>query len=176
MPYKNKGREKEYKKQYYINNLEKIKERSRQYRINNPEYDKQYYISHREHKKEYYLDNKEHILEKVKQHGKNNKEHIKQYMKQWYRDNKEHKKQYNNQWNKTDKGKTSKRRKNTKRRGLGFNPLNKFFEGSEAHHINNNDIIYIPQKLHWNIRHCLETGKNMEEINMLAMNYVLENI
>ena len=74
-------------------------------------------------------------------------------------------------WKKTEKGKLNNRKwnNNNKRkqarhegryrlkekiykikreRDLGFIPLNEKFDGSVAHHINNNEIIYIPEEIH----------------------------
>jgi hypothetical protein len=78
-------KKKQQKKQYYLDNKEQIKEQSKQWRKDNPEYDKQYYLDHKEQKKQYY---KEH------------KEEIKQYSKQWYKDNREQKLQNDKQWRK----------------------------------------------------------------------------
>ena len=97
------------------------------------------------------------------------KEHIKQYMKQWRENNQEHRRVYENQYHQTEEGKMVVRKKNCNRRILGFNPLNEYFEGSEAHHINKNDVVYVLKELHRSIFHCLKTGLNMEKINKLAM-------
>src|SRR4030067_1050297 len=52
-----------------------------------------------------------------------------------------------------------------RRRGLGFIPLNDYFTSSEGHHININDVIYIPEYFHHMINHNVHTGKNMNIIN-----------
>jgi hypothetical protein len=62
-----------------------------------------------------------------------------------------------------------------KRRTLGFNPLNSPFEGSEGHHINWADVIYIPKEMHQSVRHNVWTGRNMEKINLLAGAYLTED-
>lgn len=61
-----------------------------------------------------------------------------------------------------------------KRRNLGFNPLNKILENipCDAHHINENDIIYIPQVIHRRIQHNQYTGKNMKLINSIAYSFL----
>lgn len=61
-----------------------------------------------------------------------------------------------------------------KRRLLGFHPLNSPFPGCEGHHINPQDVIYIPRALHQSVRHNLWTGKNMGRINALAGQYMAE--
>lgn len=61
-----------------------------------------------------------------------------------------------------------------RKRGLGFAPLNRPFEGSDAHHLNKDDVIYIPHELHLSIRHNIWTGKNMERINAVALGWAKE--
>jgi hypothetical protein len=67
---------------------------------------------------------------------------------------------------------TPKRNNNWKRRGLGFFQLNSWFIGSVGHHINQDMIIFIPEKLHKSISHNLETGRNMGIINELAFKFL----
>lgn len=50
--------------------------------------------------------------------------------------------------------------------------LNSYFKGSNAHHIMSCVVIFIPKKLHQNIRHNFKSGKNMLEINNLALDYL----
>jgi len=59
-----------------------------------------------------------------------------------------------------------------KRRKLGFDPLNSWFIGSQAHHIDFECIIYIPKKLHQSISHNVWTGRGMKEINARALEYL----
>jgi hypothetical protein len=68
--------------------------------------------------------------------------------------------------------KVSARKSRAKRRVLGFNPLNSPFLGCEGHHIDQNDVIYIPKNLHQSVKHCLSTGRNMEKMNALAGQYL----
>ena len=65
-------------------------------------------------------------------------------------------------------------RRRAKRRGLGFNPLNSWFVGSNRHHINLNDVIYIPESMHDSVRHNVWTGKNMTKINAIAYNFLFK--
>jgi post-segregation antitoxin (ccd killing protein) len=58
------------------------------------------------------------------------------------------------------------------RRELGFNPWNKPFKNSEAHHLNKEDVIYIPIELHKSVKHSLKTGLNMSKINELAIKFL----
>jgi len=119
---------------------------------------------------QYHKNNREEILRRHKQWAKDNPEKMKEYKEQWRENNPEH----NRQWFKTDKGRIAQQKYNLNRRELGLNPLNKYFEGSEGHHINKNDIVYILKELHRSISHCLNTGRNMEKINRLAMENIGE--
>ena len=65
---------KEYGKEYYENNKEKIKEYGKEYRENNKEHSKEY-------GKKYYENNKEKIKENRKEYYEKNKEHSKEYRK-----------------------------------------------------------------------------------------------
>ena len=58
-----------------------------------------------------------------------------------------------------------KKRADYKRRGLGSNCLNKRFDGSHGHHVNINDVIFIPEQLHNSVLHNVWTGEGMIEIN-----------
>jgi hypothetical protein len=74
-------------KEYKQDNKEKIKEKDKQYYINNKEQIK-------EHQKKYKQDNKDKIKEKDKQYYQDNKEKIKEHKKQYREDNKDKIKAY----------------------------------------------------------------------------------
>ena len=93
MPYKDKEKDKECKRQWRLKNREKDKEYSRQYRLKNKEK-----INERAHKyrlteerkkyiKEYRLKNKEKIAEQIKMRRLKNEESVKKYMKEYYKKN-----------------------------------------------------------------------------------------
>lgn len=63
-------------------------------------------------------------------------------------------------------------RKYHKRRQLGFIPLNQPFEGSDAHHIDKEHVIYIPTKIHVAHKHALNKPDTMIEINRIAKTYL----
>ncbi|MBA7554373.1 hypothetical protein ES705_46988 [subsurface metagenome] len=69
----------EYAKQYYKNNLEKVKERSKQWYKNNLEYMKKY-------AKKYYKNNLEKVNKCHKQWRKNNIEEVRKYHNQYQKD------------------------------------------------------------------------------------------
>lgn len=60
---------------------------------------------------------------------------------------------------------------NSHRRTLGFVTLNNPFAGGVGHHIDRERVVYIPEKLHRSISHNVWTGKNMEKINKLALEF-----
>ena len=68
------------KKEYYIDNKEKINEKAKQYHIENIDKIK-------EHKKQYHIENKEYILNKVKKYTIENADKVKEYKKQYYIEN-----------------------------------------------------------------------------------------
>lgn len=64
---------------------------------------------------------------------------------------------------------------NTKRRSLGRIPLNSWFLGSDGHHLDIDHVVYIPHTLHQSVSHDHNTGRNMDKINALAMQWVERN-
>jgi len=64
----------------------------------------------------------------------------------------------------------------SKRRALGFVPLNKPFDGADAHHVSKEYVVYIPRDLHKSVSHNIWTGKNMEQINLLALGYLVQRL
>jgi hypothetical protein len=79
---KNKDKIKENNKEYYQNNKDKIKENKKEYRQNNKDKIK-------ENNKEYYQNNKDKIKENNKEYYQNNKDKIKENKKEYYQNNKE---------------------------------------------------------------------------------------
>ena len=54
--------------------------------------------------------------------------------------------------------------------------LNEKFEGSNAHHLNSNIIIYLPIELHQHISHSMRSGKGMAVMNLLAMQFLFGSL
>lgn len=71
--------------------------------------------------------------------------------------------------------KLAQTRHHAMRRLLGYNTLNSWFLGCEGHHINPDDVIYMPKVLHRSIYHNQTTGQGMAEMNALAGQYLMEN-
>ena len=99
-------------------------------------------------------------------------EQAKTYKKAWYKAHPEQAKANVRKYSKTEKGKSANNKRHANRRALGFVELNEHFPNSEAHHIDKEFVIYIPAKMHQSIPHNVFTGKNMGEINALALDYV----
>ena len=55
---------------------------------------------------------------------------------------------------------------------MGFIELNDYFEGAHAHHIDKEFVLYIPRELHRSVYHNMWSGEGMEEINVLAFEFV----
>ena len=139
------------------------------------EYQKQWY---KEHGKQYYKEHRNEMLASVKQYYDKHRDEIlaykRLYSKQYREQNKDKRKQSEKAWieNHRERHLEIKRKVNSKRRrGLGFIPLNEWFEGSEAHHICPTFVIYIPKELHQSIGHSVFKWKNMEQINKLAWDF-----
>lgn len=73
-----------------------------------------------------------------------------------------------------EKERLSGRKHHAKRRQLHFFPINKPFKGSEGHHINTRQVIYIPKKIHRSIWHSVLNDVNMDEINKKAFDFLME--
>jgi len=93
---------KEEKKQYYIENRERILKRNKQYRKNNPEKVRQYRIKNKdkslEYKKQWYIKNRDKLSKQHKEWYENHPEKIKEYFKQRLENNPEKIKEYQRQW------------------------------------------------------------------------------
>lgn len=98
--------------------------------------------------------------------------YITEYNKIWKEHHKNEIRNYNRQYGKTLTGKIAVCEKRHIRRKLGFNPLNNSFENSNAHHINLNDVIYIPEEYN-KISHNVRTGRNMEIVNTYAFFFLM---
>lgn len=72
----------------------------------------------------------------------------------------------------TRRGKEVALHSRAKRRELGFIPLNKPFAGSVAHHIDKEHVVFIPEEIHISIPHNVRTGRNMEKINNLSLEFL----
>ena len=142
-------------------------------------YFKDYYSKHREeystYYKRWYKEHRERRREYIKNWKQRNSERVQEINKHWQQENKEHYNEYNRQWKEEHPDRvreSAKKQKNKRYRQFDFIPLNKPFNGAEAHHIDKNYIIYIPKEVHQSIHHSVLRNKNMDEINAVAFNYL----
>jgi len=98
-------------------------------------------------------------------------------------------KRKNSEWHKNRTGKNSPQykggqkltdlRSHIKRRHGIFKSkpefLNEWFEGSEGHHVNTNQIIFIPKELHRSLWHSIIKNINMEDINKKVNDWYINN-
>lgn len=143
---------KEYMQNWYGINKEKVKGKSRQR----------------------YKENKEKCKEQSCQWRKENKERNSEIQKKYDEKHKEERKNYEAEYRQTEAGKVARRKVNHKRRGLGFLELNEPFEGSEAHHINKDTVVYIPKELHQSVKHNVFSGEGMVEINNKVTEWLID--
>ncbi len=137
------------------------------------EYNKRYYKDHKkeiaEYKKQWYQEHPGY----QKEYKQENEDHIKEYNKQYAIENKEKILENNRKYKKTPDGKiTSMKYIAKRRRELGYNPLNEWFEGCEGHHLDNVNIIHVPEDLHQLISHNQYNSKNMDIINLRAWDFL----
>ena len=164
MSWLDKEKRKIYDTRYRQKHADEIKEKNRKWRQKHKDYLKQYYQAH-----------KDEALAYGKLYRQKNRDKYIASSKQYYEQNKDKEKQLIKAWRENHRERVCEleRRHNSKRqRSLGFIPLNKYFEGSEAHHIDRNYVIYIPRELHQSIYHDLMRGTNMLIINALAVEYL----
>ena len=137
-------------KEWYKRNSEHLIEKNQRWRKENPELNKV-------RRKKYYKNHSEQIKERMKENYKKNSEYCKKKMKKWYRKNPDKISIYH-----------------SKRRKLGYNILNTYFENSVGHHVNNNDVVYIPENIHLS---CL-AGHSRDFHRQRVLNYYgsLENM
>ena len=167
MPYKDKEKGRENKKQYYQEHREEILAKMKKHYQEHRVEKKQYRQEHRDeisfYNKQYWKEYRDELLAKRKQYWKEHKE-------EWIATCKRYRQKH------LDKVRGyAKKERNRRHRDLGFVPLNEYFKGSEAHHIDKDRVIYIPKEYHQSVRHCLETGRNMALINSIAWDYLIES-
>ncbi|MEN6292332.1 MAG: hypothetical protein ABFD07_10025 [Methanobacterium sp.] len=160
----NKERKSATSKLHYENNKERKSIISKIWRENNPE-------KIAEYNRVWRINNPDKVAAKSKRWRTKNPEKHRANTKNWRNNNPEKVVAKDKEWkiNNPEKYKARSKRHAAKRKcELGFRPLNSWFEGSVAHHINKDDVIYMPESVHKSVPHSLKTGKNMDTINKLA--------
>lgn len=123
--------------------------------------------------------NKEHLKERAKKYYQANRDIIDAYNTKWAKNNPEKRKaiskKCNDSWSSKhpDRRRELDLRKRNKRcEIMSFNPINKYFPGSNGHHLNKDDVIYIPEELHKSIGHSVIHDRNMTEINNASFEWL----
>jgi hypothetical protein len=119
----------------------------------NPE---KYHESKKKSHKTWYKANLEKLRAISKAQYKTNLDKVRAKNKAWAKANPEKKKAF----------------KAKRKRELGYTPMNEYFEGSDGHHIDKNNVIFIPKDLHKSIPHRQEKPKSMYKINLIAWDYL----
>lgn len=134
-------------------------------------------ISFKKYYKDWHLNNKEKCNKNSKKWNLNNKDRHKELNEIWNKNNPDKIKKYSYKHSRTINGKKIRIKVSSRRRKLGFNPLNEYFEGSHFHHLhinNSNDGYYIPAELHKSIWHSHKDKETMNKINKIVFEW-LEN-
>ncbi len=63
-------------------------------------------------------------------------------------------------------------RKKREKKGFSFYPLNSRVLGSEAHHMDETIVIYIPKDIHKAMQHDHNKPETMRQINRIALEYL----
>jgi len=103
------------------------------------------------------------------------REKMREYSKKWRQRNLDKARECIKNWKEEHLDKVrelAKKQNNKRHRNLGFIPLNEYFQGADAHHIDKNYVIYIPKEVHQSIYHSVLKNINMDEINAVAFNYL----
>lgn len=90
--------------------------------------------------------------------------------KKYYRAHKDEERERKREWR--VKNPMKNREYCRRRRDLNSIPLNQFFEGSVAHHLDKDHIVYIPEALHKSTWHSLKKPETMAKINDIALRYL----
>ena len=161
----NKEKIKEKSKQYYNDNNEKIKEKKKQYKINNKDSVDKENIKYR---------NSEKGIKKKKEYRTsiNGIKKAKESRKKYYINNKDKEKEHNKRFKENNKDyfiiKVNERKRN-----MNTIPLNKSFKNCHKHHINKDYIIHIPKEIHINnYGHNHKKPETMILINKIAWEYL----
>jgi hypothetical protein len=161
---------KESQKKWVKNNSDKLREYSREWVKNNPE-------KHNESVKKYRKTNPDKCKEASKKWQNNNLDKYKELQKKWRDNNPDKIRESKKNWikNNPDKHRVSSKKHQDKRRNLESELINKWFVGSEGHHIDKENVIYVPKELHRSVFHNNFTGRNMNIINNLVFEWIEQN-
>ena len=129
------------------------------------------YNKRKEYFKIRYSKNKKYSPKRNKEYYEKHKEDIKKRNKKYREMHREKVNERNRKYSKTENGKKIEHRKSAKRREKGFVELNEPLDGIKcnAHHINQNDVVYIPRSSHISYPHNLnKPDRNLDIVNSIA--------
>ncbi len=153
---------------YYAAHREEIKARS-----------KVYGDAHKKEKaawaKAYRIANPDKTKARDKAYRTANREKRNSYHKIWHAENRESQGVYHRAYLKTPRGKIGKSKADAHRhRSYGYNILNIYFPGSVGHHINDFDVVFIPENIH---QSCLSgPDKESHRKKIMVIYGTLENM
>jgi hypothetical protein len=129
----------------------------------------------KEYRRQWRQDHRDKCADYERRYKENHRELINKTRKQWVKNNQEHWRELRRRYKEKhpDVVRAGKQRyARNKRRYLGFVPLNEYFEGSEAHHVDKVHVIYIPKEMHRSVYHCIWNGHGMAKINVLVFEWL----
>jgi len=148
-------------RRYYLKHREEIIRRAIEWQKTHPERTKEIKRKYsRNYNKELYQSEPEEVKEANKRWRQKNLKRVRETQRLWRQAN-------------PDKAKKTYLKHQSNRRELGFIPLNTWFEGSNAHHINKYYIIYIPIDVHKAYPHNHKKPETMKIINKVAIEMCL---
>lgn len=109
---------------------------------------KEGYVQRREQQREYSKEHSDDIKNIVQKWRGRNGEQNRETQRQWRRNNPKKTLEYMKKYRRTDKGKRYMRKCNARRKGYGFREINYWSIGTVGHHINDDEIVYIPGIVH----------------------------
>lgn len=156
-------------RKYYAANRDKIDRKHKLYDLSHPE-------MLRATKKRYRVTHKEEEVVRGAAYRATHKEEERERVRIWHAEHPEICHAREKKWRQDNPSKKAVAgyKSHAKRRVLGFAPINESFVGCEAHHVDHDHVLYIPSELHKSVSHNIWTGKNMEQINALAFQYLNE--
>lgn len=186
---------------WYLKHPEKKLERNEKSRIQSKEKHKLNPERYREYARKNYQIHRDEIIERNKDYWYRTIDKRHQKQKEWREANAERHREAASEWYynhrkhvltrmkerlETPEGKEARRRVrqsptyrqkdiirvNKRKREMGFIPLNTKFENSEAHHVDINNVIYIPEDIHKFIPHSQNNIESMNNINIIAFDFM----